>query len=344
MNPPVEIWHWLAVSAVVTVLLIFDLVVFHRESKDTTLREAALATFVWFLLAMVFNAVIWWVWGAKAATEFLAGYAVEWSLSMDNVFVFAVIFVHFRVPKKYQYRVLFWGILGAIVLRLSFVLAGAKLIEMFAWINVFFGAFLVYTAIKLLVADDEFDPEKDILFRITRRFFPIAKGDHGDHFFVREAGKWCITPLFVVLLVVDSADTMFAVDSVPAIFGVTNESFIVFTSNLFAIMGLRALYFLLAGVMDMFRYLKYGLSAILGFVGVKMILEYVVQFPAVAQWLPQFFQARVANPNNNPNFHPHLISPLESLLVILALLAASIIASLVASRQEVKQKEPAEAK
>ncbi|MGE0605857.1 MAG: TerC family protein [Pirellulales bacterium] len=334
--PPVELWHWLATSGFVTVLLIFDLVVFHRHSKETTLREAGIATFVWFMLAMAFNAVVFWyfrppgqaLWQSTAGWEFLTGYFVEWSLSMDNVFVFAVIFVHFRVPKKYQYRVLFWGILGAIGLRLTFVLLGARLIQIFEPIMVVFGAFLIYTAIKLVVKEDEFDPETGILFRLGRKFFRIAKDDHGDKFFVREAGSLCVTPLFIVLLVVESTDMLFAVDSVPAIFGVVKSppplgTFVIFTSNLFAIMGLRALYFLLAGIMHMFRYLKYGLSAILGFVGVKMILEFAYHHSQTVRDLVPASWKEMASQND-------MFLPFLSLSVIVSLLAISIIASLLA--------------
>jgi TerC family integral membrane protein len=191
---------------------------------------------------------------------------------MDNVFVFAVIFSFFKVPLKYQYRVLFWGILGAVVMRLSFILLGAALIERFAWIMPIFGVFLIYTGIKLALSDEsEVDPDKNLLMRLARRLFPVAREDHGDRFFVVENGRRAITPLFLVLLVVESTDVLFAVDSVPAIFVITRDEFTVFTSNIFAILGLRALYFLLAGVMDLFRYLNYGLSAVLIFVGLKVV-------------------------------------------------------------------------
>jgi tellurite resistance protein TerC len=228
---------------------------------------------------------------------------------MDNVFVFAVIFSFFGVPLKYQYRVLFWGILGAIVMRLSFILAGAALLKQFEWVLWIFGAFLIYTGVKLAMhSESKVDPQRNLLMRLARRVFPVAREHHGERFFVVENGRRAITPLFLVLLVVESTDVLFAVDSVPAIFGVTKDPFTVFTSNIFAILGLRALYFLLAGVIDLFRYLSYGLAAVLIFVGFKMVAEY---------WTGG-----------------HVITPAASLAVILSLLAVSIAASIVAKRRE----------
>jgi tellurite resistance protein TerC len=315
-------WHWIAFGVFVGILLALDLFVFHRESHEPSLRESAFWTAAWASIALLFNVYIWWWRGPVHAVNFLTGYIVEWSLSMDNVFVFAVIFSFFRVPLKYQYRVLFWGILGAVILRLTFVLAGAALIKQFEWVIPVFGLFLIYTAIKLaFVGDAEVDPENNLLMRIGRKFLRVAKGSHGNQFFVREAGKLCATPLFLVLLVIESTDVMFAVDSVPAIFGITKDSFIVFTSNIFAILGLRALYFLLAGVMDLFRYLNYGLSAVLGFVGCKMVLEFVGH----QSWSPGFLAVAEEG---------HLISPFQSLGVIVTCLGLSIIASIVAKRRE----------
>ncbi len=237
---------------------------------------------------------------------FFTGYLVEWSLSMDNVFVFVVIFSYFGVPLKYQYRVLFWGILGAIGMRLTFILVASELLERVQWIFYVFGAFLIYTGIKLARAHGvDANPDHNPVLRIARRFLPVAKGTHGDKFFIRQDGKLFVTSLFMVLLVVESTDVVFAVDSVPAIFGITREPFIVFTSNVFAIMGLRALYFLLAGVMGLFRYLHYGLSAILIFIGLKMVLH---DFVHLEHW--------------------------QSLSVIVGILAASIIFSLIAARRE----------
>ena len=305
----VSLWHWLAFGVFVVVVLVLDLFVFHRKSHDPSLRESAVWTLVWCGLALVFNGLMWAWRGSDIGIQFLAGYLVEWSLSMDNVFVFAVIFSFFGVPLKYQYRVLFWGILGAILMRLAFILLGAALLRHFEWVMPVFGAFLIYTAIKLAAHNDaEVNPEKNLLMRLARALFPVAKENHGDRFFAVENGRRCITPLFLVLLVVESTDVLFAVDSVPAIFGITNDTFTVFTSNIFAILGLRALYFLLAGVMGMFRYLSYGLAAVLAFVGIKMIAEYLLG--------------------------QHLVEPWVSLAIILALLGIAVAASIVANRRE----------
>ena len=317
----VDWWHWVAFGALVVVLLALDLLVFHRRIHTPSLRESAGWSIFWIGLALIFNAVVWW-WGmiahgsSKAGMDFLAAYLVEKSLSMDNLFVFAVIFRFFRVPLKYQYRVLFWGILGAIFLRLAFIVGGVELIRHFESTLVVFGAFLVYTGVKLaLTRETEVHPEKNFVLRTARRFLRVTREDHGEHFFAREAGRLCITPLFLVLLVVESSDVLFAVDSVPAVLGITHDAFIAFTSNVFAILGLRALYFLLAGVMDRFRYLHYGLSAVLVFIGAKMIGEYVFkrwsgeeELRAVPSWV--------------------------SLLVVASLLAISIAASAVAKRRE----------
>ncbi|MFO0792243.1 MAG: TerC family protein [Pirellulales bacterium] len=298
--------YWVAFCAGTAVLLALDMFVFHRDSHEPTLRESALWTLFWCGMALLFNGAIWYWAGPTHAIHFITGYLVEWSLSMDNVFVFVVIFAYFGVPMKYQYRVLFWGILGAIIMRLTFILVFGALLHRFEWIFYLFGAFLIYTGIKLATAHgSETHPDQNLVLRLARRWLPVAKGSHGDQFFVREGGRLLVTPLFLVLLVIESTDVVFAVDSVPAIFGITSDRFIVFTSNVFAIMGLRALYFLLAGVMDLFRYLSYGLSAILVFIGVKMMLH--------DYWKP---------------------APWTSLVVILALLGAAIAASLVAARRE----------
>jgi tellurite resistance protein TerC len=263
-------------------------------------------TTFWCSLAVAFGAWIWFSFGHNVAMEFFAGYLLEWALSMDNVFVFVVIFAFFGVPIKYQYRVLFWGIMGAIVMRLTFILVFGKLIEQYNWILYFFGAFLLYTGVKLATAHGtETHPDQNIVLRLARKYLRVAKGTHGNKFFVRENGKLYVTALFLVLLVVESTDVVFAIDSVPAIFAITQDQFIVFTSNVFAIMGLRALYFLLSGVMNLFRYLSYGLSAILIFIGVKMLVHH--------WWKP---------------------APAASLLIIVTLLAASIAASIWADRRD----------
>jgi tellurite resistance protein TerC len=327
----VPVGYWIGFAILVTVLLVFDLVVFHRKSHEPTLREAGLWTGVWCSLALLFNGFIWWLYQAVLghpnaivpAVNFLTGYLVEWSLSMDNVFVFAVIFNFFRVPRKYQYRVLFWGILGAVVMRLIFVLGGTVLIEHFIWIMVLFGVFLIYTGVRLALHEeaDNVDPNKNFFLRFARRYFPVAHGDHGSRFFVREAGSLCLTPLFLVLLVVESTDVLFAFDSVPAIFGITKDPFIVFTSNIFAILGLRALYFLLAGVMDLFRYLHYGLSAILVFIGIKMTIKTLEELQHEAWWpLPEY------------TWLTWPLADWASLVVVLGLLAISIGVSLIPAR------------
>lgn len=311
---PVTWVHWVAFCAGTLVLLVLDMFVFHRHSYEPTLRESALWTVFWCVLALMFNGWLWW-WaqqvappGSRHALAFLTGYLVEWSLSMDNVFVFVVIFAYFGVPLKYQYRVLFWGIIGAIVLRLLFIVAAAGILHYFNWAFYIFGAFLVYTAIKLATSHGmESHPDQNIFVRLGHKYLRVAPGSHGDKFFVRVDGQLFVTSLVLVLLVIESTDVLFAVDSVPAIFGITQDPFIVFTSNIFAVMGLRALYFLLAGVMTMFRYLNYGLSAVLGFIGVKMIVKEAVG------WEPEHWQ---------------------SLLVIVGLLGAAIVVSLLAARRE----------
>ena len=318
----IQMTHWIAFAIFVTVMLVLDLTVFHKQSHEPSLRESAFWTCFWSALAFGFNAIVWWWLGSKAAIEFLTGYLVEWSLSMDNVFVFAVVFAYFGVPLKYQYRVLFWGILGAVIMRLTFVLLGAELVERANWILWFFGGFLVYTGIKLAVGDKNHDPGDGMLIKFFRRFIPVTNTPAGDRFFVQENGRMMATPLFLVLLVVESTDVLFAVDSVPAIFGVVDQrehyfEFVVFTSNVFAILGLRALYFLLAGVMDLFRFLNYGLSAVLVFVGAKMIAEaarHNAWLAAQGGW-----DAHADGP---------LVPPWLSLLVIVALIGTSVAASL----------------
>jgi tellurite resistance protein TerC len=313
-------WHWVAFALLVVALLTVDLLVFHRRIHTPTLRESAGWSVFWIALALVFNALLWW-WGvvthgdSKAGLDFLAAYLVEKSLSMDNLFVFAVIFHYFHIPLKYQYRVLHWGILGAIVLRLAFILGGVELIRHFEVTLAIFGAFLVYTGVKLALARDaEVHPERNFVLRTARRLLRVTRDDHGQQFFAREAGRLCITPMFLVLLVIESSDVLFAVDSVPAVLGITHDAFIAFTSNVFAILGLRALYFLLAGVMDRFRYFHYGLSAVLVFIGVKMIGEYAVKLWSGGE--------------------ERVVPSWVSLLVVAALLAISIAASIAAKRRE----------
>ena len=298
--------YWLAFCAGTVLLLVLDMFVFHRHAHEPTLRESALWTVFWCSLALVFNGWVWYRFGHHPAINFFTGYLVEWSLSMDNVFVFVVIFAYFGVPLRYQYRVLFWGIFGAIVMRLTFIVVFGELLDRYESVFYLFGAFLVYTGIKLASAHGvETHPDQNFVLRFARRRLRVAQGSHGERFFVRQDGRLFVTSLFLVLLVIETTDVVFAIDSVPAIFGITDDRFIVFTSNVFAIMGLRALYFLLAGVMGLFRYLSYGLSAILIFIGVKMLLHH--------WWRPE---------------------PWQSLLVIVGLLATSIVVSIIAARRE----------
>ena len=313
MNETAHLLPWIGFGILVVFLLVLDLSVFHKRIHTPTMRESAGWTLFWVSLAVLFNLFIWKWKGPRSGLEFLTGYLVEWSLSMDNVFVFAVIFRFFRVEIRYQYRVLFWGILGAIFMRLAFILAGAALVQRFHWVMPVFGAFLLYTAFKLCLHHDaQVEPEKNILLRLARRFFRITPDYHEQRFFVRENDRWNMTPLFLVLLVIESTDVLFAVDSVPAIFGITKDPFIVFTSNIFAILGLRALYFLLASVIDLFKYLVYGLSAVLGFIGLKMIAEFFV-------------------PHREGQ---HLLKPWMSLAVIAALIGISVVVSLLAQRRK----------
>ncbi len=271
----------------VLAMLALDLGVFHRRDHVVSVRESFAWTAVWIALAFAFMAFIYYRYetvepgrGTAAALEFLTGYLIEKSLSVDNIFVFLLIFSYFNVPPIYQHRVLFWGILGALIFRAIFIALGALLIAKFPAIIYVFGAFLVITGIKMARAKDkQIHPEKNPVLRLFRKFMAVTSEYRGRHFFVREGGKWLATPLFVVLLLVESSDIIFAVDSIPAIFAVTSDPYIVFTANVFAILGLRSLYFAVAGVMRLFHHLHYGLSIILVFVGVKMILVDVYKIP-----------------------------------------------------------------
>jgi tellurite resistance protein TerC len=299
-------WMWVALVAFIVSLLIVDLVVVHREAHDISTREAAIESIVWVSIGLAFTGVIWWGFSGAAASEYISGYLIEKSLSVDNVFVWALIFSYFKVPPKYQHRVLFWGIFGALVLRAIFIFAGVELIERFDWILYLFGAFLLYTAIKLLRGDDEeMDPGKSPFLRLVKRFVPSTDELDGQKLFTRVNGKRLATPLFAVLLLLEATDVLFAVDSVPAVLAVSREQFIVFASNAFAILGLRALYFLLADMHARFSYLQQGLAIILAFVGIKMI---------IAEW-----------------YH---IPTGVSLLVIALVLTASVVMSLRAPQDD----------
>ncbi|MCC6936146.1 MAG: TerC family protein [Thermomicrobiales bacterium] len=273
-------WLWIGFTVFVLVLLTLDLGIFHRRPHAISVREAALWTAGWATLAAIFNVGVFYWAGSERGLEFTAGYLVELALSVDNMFVFALIFGWFAVPRAYQHRVLFWGILGALVMRLAFILVGSALLSTFHWIIYIFGVFLIFTGYKILrEKGTHIDPEKNIALRLFRRVMPITNEYHGQRFTIIEAGKRVATPLLAVLVLIEATDLVFALDSVPAIFAITDDPFIVYTSNVFAILGLRSLYFLLAGIMDSFRYLKVGLGAVLIFVGAKMTLADVYHMP-----------------------------------------------------------------
>jgi tellurite resistance protein TerC len=268
----VETWAWAAVVAFILGLLAVDLLVFHRDAHAVTTGEAAAWSAVWITLGLAFAGLLWVTLGGVAAGEYLGGYLIEKSLSVDNIFVFALLFSYFRVPPAYQHRVLFWGVLGALLLRAVFIGAGAALIDNFHWTVYVFGAFLVVTGVKMARhGDAEVHPDRNPFLRLVRRVIPMTPDYRGQRFFVRRAGRRLATPLLAVLVVVETTDVLFAVDSIPAIFAVTTDPFLVFTSNAFAILGLRSLYFLLAGMVERFVHLKLGLAAVLVFVGAKML-------------------------------------------------------------------------
>jgi len=278
----IDIYVWIGFIAFVVLLLALDLGVFHRKSHEVKIKEALIWSAVWISLALIFNYGIYIFMGKEKALEFLTGYLIEKSLSVDNLFVFIMLFTFFKVEPRYQHKVLFWGILGALIMRAIFIFAGVALISRFHWIIYIFGAFLVFTGIKMLFhKDEEVTPDKNPLVRLFKKFFPVTEQMHGGNFFVKINSKTVATPLFIVLLVVEFTDLIFAVDSIPAILAISTDSFIIFTSNVFAILGLRALYFALAGITQYFHYLKYGLSAILVFVGVKMVIVGFYKIPIV---------------------------------------------------------------
>jgi len=275
-----RIFLWIGFNVFVLALLAVDLGVFHRKAHAVSIKEATAWSIVWVSLAMIFNLGIYFTWGEQKALEFFTGYVIEKSLSVDNLFVFVMIFQYFSTPTEYQHRVLFWGILGALILRAIFIAAGSALLNQFHWMIYVFGAFLVFTGIKMLLQGDEkLKPERNPVVRLFERWVPMTREYHGQSFMIRTNGKTRATLLLLVLIVIETTDVIFAVDSIPAIFAVTQDSFIVYTSNVFAILGLRALYFMLAGVMQMFVYLKFGLSLVLCFVGVKMLLADIYKIP-----------------------------------------------------------------
>ncbi len=277
VGTPVPLWWWVAFVALVVVLLFLDLFALHRDDHVIGAREAGIESAGWIAAGLAFGAVIWFFYPAapqQAATEYLSGYLIEKSLSVDNLFVFVLIFSYFSVPDKYQFRVLFWGIFGALVFRGIFIAIGAVLLARFAWIAYVFGGFLVLTGVRLATQEEiEIHPERNPMLRGLRRVLRVTDDYHGHHFFVRLDGLLWATPLFAVLVVIESTDVLFAVDSIPAIFGITNDPFIVFSSNAFALLGLRALFFLLASAVRRFQYLDTGVALILVLVGIKLVVE-----------------------------------------------------------------------
>lgn len=271
---------WILFNAFILAMLSLDLGVFHRKSHSVSVKEALSWTCVWITLAMLFNLFVYYYFDREKALEFFTGYLIEKSLSVDNIFVIILIFSYFKVPSAYQHKVLFWGILGALVMRVIFILTGVELIHRFHWLIYIFGGFLVFTGIRMLTSGDlKIDPEKNPVIKLARKFFPVTPSFEGDRFFVRREGKNWATPLFLVVLLIETTDLIFAVDSIPAILAISDDSFIVYTSNVFAILGLRSLYFALAGIEKYFHYLKYGLSAILVFVGIKMCIADFFKIP-----------------------------------------------------------------
>ena len=269
-----SIYLWIGFNVFILLMLALDLGVFHRNAHEVKFREAITWSAVWILLALIFNAGLWYYFGEVKAIEFLTGYIVEKSLSVDNIFVFVLIFTSFQVPAIYQHKVLFWGVLGALVMRVIFIFAGVALINKFHWIIYVFGIFLIYTGIK--IAKDKgtkIDIENNVLVKYVRKFIPVTTDYFNAHFWVKLNNKWHATPLLLVLILIEASDLIFAVDSIPAILAITNDPFIVYTSNVFAILGLRSLYFALAGSLKYFIYLHYGLALILVFVGIKMLIS-----------------------------------------------------------------------
>lgn len=297
-----EIWLWGGFVLFIVLMLALDLGVFHKENHEIKLKEALMWTMFWVSLALIFNIGIYHFMGSEKALQFLTGYLIEESLSIDNVFVFMLIFSYFKVPPKYQHKILFWGILGAMLMRITFILSGILLIEKFHWIIFVFGGFLVITGIRLAFQDEiSIKPDSNPVIRLFKRFFRITDTYHKDKFFIWENGVLLATPMMIVLIFIEVSDLIFAVDSIPAILAITSDPFIVFTSNVFAILGLRSLFFAISAISKYFIYLKYGLAAILTYVGTKMLVS-------------DYYK----------------IDPLYSLLVILAILSLSIFTSMLA--------------
>jgi len=297
---------WVGFNLFVLLMLALDLGVFHRKSHEVSVKEALTWSGVWVFLALCFNVFIYFQFDEKRALDFFTGYIIEKALSVDNIFVFVLIFSYFQIPPRYQHKVLFWGIIGALVMRVIFIFAGVALLEKFHWTIYIFGGILIYTGIKMVTEKDKkIEPEKNPIIRFFRKWMPVTKELHEDKFFVVQNGKKFATPLFLVLIMIEVTDLIFAVDSIPAILAVTQEHFIVYTSNVFAILGLRSLYFALAGIIDRFKYLSVGLAVILVFVGMKMMLVDFYKIPIQI-----------------------------SLTVILVILTSSVVISLIKTKKE----------
>jgi tellurite resistance protein TerC len=301
---------WIAFNIFVLFMLMLDLGVFHKKDHAISIKESIVWSIIWIIVAMLFNLGVYFFAGSQKAMEFLACYIVERSLSVDNIFVFILIFSYFRIEAKYQYKILFWGILGALIMRAAFILAGVSLIHKFHWLIYLFGAFLVYVGFKLAFESDvEVHPEKNPVLNLFKKFFPLSHEHDGGKFFIQREGRRLATPLLLVLIVVETTDIVFAVDSIPAALAITLNSFTIYSANVFAILGLRAMYFALAGCMDMFKYLNYGLAVVLSFVGAKMLLT---------------------------DIYP--ISINISLVIIAVILSIAIVASIISARREKMQK------
>jgi tellurite resistance protein TerC len=296
---------WIGFNVLVIVMMALDLGVFNKKSHKVPVKEAVIWTLVWITLALIFNALIYFDMGKTKALEFLTGYVIEYSLSVDNIFVFILIFSFFKVNGKYQHKVLFWGIIGALIMRAIFIFAGVALIERFHWIIYIFGGFLVYTGIKMLFHEDvDIEPANNPVVKFARKFLPVTDTMHEDKFFIKKDSRRYATPLFIVVLIIESSDLIFAVDSIPAVLAISQDTFIVYTSNIFAILGLRSLYFAISGIMEYFRFLKIGLAFVLTFVGVKMCISNFLEIPVT-----------------------------YSLLIIVSILTISIIASVVIKKK-----------
>lgn len=314
-------WHWAGFILCILFFLALDLGVFHRGARVVKFKEALAWSALWFALAMVFAVVVAHARGHEAAAQFTAGYLIELSLSLDNILVIAMIFSTFGVPAQFQHRVLFWGILGALVMRGAMIAAGVALIRQFDWVLYIFGVFLVFTGIKMLFSRHQaVEPEKNPVLRLVRKIFPVTNHFAGQKFFSKLNGRRALTPLALVLVLVETTDLIFAVDSVPAVFSITKNAFIVFTSNVFAILGLRSMYFLLAGALGYFRYLKFGLSIVLVFVGVKMLLD-----PHGHE--PKWFQLKYPIPTN------------VSLMIVGGVVLIAIVLSTMVAEREKREKE-----